>query len=250
MTSTSNKPHGITARGNRARGNRARGNPVAGRTEEDTLLDAARACVLAVGLRRTTLTDVARRAGVSRMTIYRRWPDMGALMADLMTREWGEITRAAMAAAGGPPPGVEPGDAPAPGGPISRDGDATGRPTGSDGDAGSARRRFVTAVVAAGRALRHHPVFRRILELDPEILLPYLIDRRGRSQDQMLTMMTAAIAGATDGSVRAGDPGLLARSVLLTVQGFVLSLPTMADSAGESDLDEQLRVMLDRFLAP
>ena len=58
------------------------------RTDESLLLDAARECILAVGWRRTTLTDVARRAGVSRMTIYRIWPDMQTLLADLMTREW------------------------------------------------------------------------------------------------------------------------------------------------------------------
>ena len=55
---------------------------------DDALLDAARASIVAVGWRRSTLTDVARRAGVSRMTIYRRWPDMQSLVADLMTREW------------------------------------------------------------------------------------------------------------------------------------------------------------------
>src|SRR3954464_11469412 len=66
-------------------------NRASSRTEEDTLLDAARDCVLAVGLRRTTLTDVARRAGVSRMTMYRRWPDMATLIADLMTREFGAL---------------------------------------------------------------------------------------------------------------------------------------------------------------
>jgi AcrR family transcriptional regulator len=202
------------------------------RTEEDTLLDAARACVLAVGLRRTTLTDVARRAGVSRMTIYRRWPDMTALVGDLMTREWGALTRAAMAAAAG--------DGPSPDGL---------RPAG-DGS-GPARGRFVAAIVAATRALRHHPVFHRIVELDPEILLPYLVDRRGRSQDQMLAMMVAAIdAGAADGSIRAGDAGLLARGVLLATQGFVLSLPTMTDGFDEDDLDAQLRLLLDRYLRP
>ena len=46
----------------------------------DLALDAARESILAVGWSRTTLTDVARRAGVSRMTIYRKWPDMGALL--------------------------------------------------------------------------------------------------------------------------------------------------------------------------
>ncbi|MGC9665513.1 TetR/AcrR family transcriptional regulator [Planosporangium sp. 12N6] len=199
-------------------------NNAASRTEEDTLLDAARAVILAVGLRRTTLTDVARRAGVSRMTIYRRWPDMTALVADLMTREWGAITRAALAAA-------EAGSA---------------EPVG-----GTARQPLVAAFVAAAGTLRHHPVFRRIVELDPEILLPYLVDRRGRSQDQMLEMLTAAIGhGTADGSIRPGDPGLLARGMLLTAQGFVLSAQTMTDGYDETDLDGQLHLLLDRYLAP
>src|SRR4028118_1689679 len=65
---------------------------------DDPLLDAARECILAVGWRRTTLTEVARRAGVSRMTLYRRWPDMQSLLADLMTRGGAAI---AVAAPGG-----------------------------------------------------------------------------------------------------------------------------------------------------
>ncbi len=44
---------------------------------DDQILDAARSCVLDFGLRRTTLAEVARRAGVSRPTVYRRWPDTG-----------------------------------------------------------------------------------------------------------------------------------------------------------------------------
>ncbi|GAA1824844.1 TetR/AcrR family transcriptional regulator [Planosporangium flavigriseum] len=211
MTSSCNKPSGLNKQGSR--------------TEEDALLDAARAGVLAVGLRRTTLTDVARRAGVSRMTIYRRWPDMTALVGDLMTREWGTLTQTAMAVAAGE--------------------------DGAAGGGNSARQRLVAAIVAAARALRQHPVFRRIVELDPEILLPYLVDRRGRSQDQMLAMVTAAIAaGAADGSIRAGDPALLARGVLLAAQGFVVSLRTMTDGFDEDDLDGQLRLLLDRYLVP
>ncbi|HEV7900219.1 MAG TPA: helix-turn-helix domain-containing protein [Planosporangium sp.] len=218
--------------------NKAGREQQAGRTEEDTLLDAARACVLAVGLRRTTLTDVARRAGVSRMTIYRRWPDMRALVGDLMTREWGALTRTAMAAAEGSPSGA---------------GNGAGNGAGAvDGADRTARQRFVAAIVAGTRALRHHPVFRRIVELDPEILLPYLVDRRGRSQDEMLAMMTAAIAGgAADGSVRGGDPGLLARGALLAAHGFAVSLQTMTDDGYDEDaLDAQLRLLLDRYLQP
>ena len=65
----------------------------------DSYLDAARACILDVGWRRTTLTEVAKRAGVSRMTIYRAWPDMGSLLGDLMTREWVGIAAATQVAA-------------------------------------------------------------------------------------------------------------------------------------------------------
>src|SRR3954454_21434720 len=65
-------------------------------SDGDAMLDAVRDCVLAVGVRRTTLTDVARRAGVSRMTLYRRWPDVRSLVGDLMTREWVDVAMRAM----------------------------------------------------------------------------------------------------------------------------------------------------------
>jgi AcrR family transcriptional regulator len=112
--------------------------------------------VLRVGLRRTTLTDVASRAGVSRMTMYRRWPDMKSLVGDLMTREWGSLVGAAAERAEG----------------------------------GSPRERIVDGVVGAVAALREHPVFRRIVDVDPETLLPYLVDRRGTSQDLILARLT------------------------------------------------------------
>src|SRR5215831_7673753 len=120
---------------------------------QSAYLDAARACILDVGWRRTTLTEVARRAGVSRMTIYRAWPDMPSVLGDLMTREWGEVVASAVTEA-----------------------DAT---TGTDA---SAADRLVAEVVATVRALRDNELFVRIVELDPELLLPYLLTRRGRSQ--------------------------------------------------------------------
>src|SRR2546421_4014462 len=55
------------------------------------VLDATRAAVLAVGVRRTTLTDVARRAGVSRMTLYRLVPDVTTLILEVMTREFAAL---------------------------------------------------------------------------------------------------------------------------------------------------------------
>src|SRR6476620_3117902 len=110
-----------------------RHNPSIERRPEDTYLDAARDAILAVGWSRTTLTDIARRAGVSRMTLYRRWPDTQTLLADLMTREWGHVVAAAA---------------------DDRDGDSLDR--------------IARGIVATVQALRANALLRRIVDVDPE----------------------------------------------------------------------------------
>jgi len=176
-------------------------------------LDAARACILDVGWRRTTLTEVARRAGVSRMTIYRTWSDMPAVLGDLMTREWGEVVARAVTEA---------------------DAALGKRATAAD--------RIVAEVVATTRALRENELFLRIVELDPELLLPYLLTRRGRSQEAIAELTAGRVReGQQDGSVRAGDPVAIARTLLLATHGFVLSAHTMVDDeVSEDDLDAKL----------
>src|SRR3569833_2238657 len=57
-----------------------RRSSVAGRMSDDPILDAAHAQVMAGGVRRATLTDIASRAGVSRMTVYRRYPDVRSVL--------------------------------------------------------------------------------------------------------------------------------------------------------------------------
>lgn len=175
----------------------------------DPVLDAAREVVLAVGVRRTTLTEVARRAGLSRMTIYRRWPDVRALVADLMTREWVLVA---------------------------------GRFATEDP---------VTAAVAVVRALRDHPLWRKIVEVDPELLLPYLLRRRGSSHEAMLSLVESAlIRGQALGTVRSGDPARLAGAIMLTAQSFLLSGPAMLTPLTRDDLDAELTTLLERYLRP
>jgi AcrR family transcriptional regulator len=190
-------------------------------------LDAARACILDVGWRRTTLTEVARRAGVSRMTIYRTWPDMAAVLGDLMTREWGEVVATAVA--------------------------DDGAPDHADSDSSATvADHLVAIVVATVRALRDNELFLRIVELDPELLLPYLLTRRGRSQ-QAIAELTAdrIVAGQAEGSIRAGDPVTMARALLLAVQGFVLSTHTMVDDdVTEEALDAELAHLVRRAVTP
>src|SRR3954449_10789992 len=124
------------------------------REPRDAYLDAARDCILDVGWRRTTLTEVARRAGVSRMTIYRTWADMPTLLGDLMTREWAGVVTDHVSAEG---PAVA---------------------------------RITKGIVGTVRQLRRNELFVRIVELDPELILPYLFSRRGRSQELILGLTT------------------------------------------------------------
>ena len=188
------------------------------RVDEDAVLDAARDCVLAIGVRRTTLTDIARRAGVSRMTLYRRWPDVRTLVGDLMTREWLALAAEVVSET-----------------------------------SGDARTRLVDTLVTGTRRIREHPLFRKIVEVDPERLLPYLVTRLGASQTAYLRLIeTELIAGHADGTVRVGVPARQARSVLLIVQSFALSLPTMTGEGELTDdaFDDELRHILNSALAP
>ncbi|MEV0583423.1 helix-turn-helix domain-containing protein [Nonomuraea sp. NPDC050310] len=161
------------------------------------MLDAARECVLAYGVRRTTLTDVARRAGVSRMTLYRGWPDVRSLVGDLMTREWTAVLD-----------GLDLSDP-------------------------------VRAIVAGVRAMRAHPLWRKIVEADPELLLPYLLDRRGGTHEAILAALEPA----------AGSPAQ-ARALLLVAQSFLISAPTMLGPVTLDELDAELTLLLERYLSP
>lgn len=59
------------------------------RNEEigDLVLDAARRCLIRSAGRRVTVSEVAREAGVSRPTVYRRWLDITEIVRTLLTRE-------------------------------------------------------------------------------------------------------------------------------------------------------------------
>jgi len=198
-----------------------RHNPEGERSPDDAYLDAAREAILAVGWSRTTLTDIARRAGVSRMTLYRRWPDTQTLLADLMTREWGYVV--------------------------------TGAGVGTTGD-GDGLDRIARGIVATVQSLRANALLRRIVDVDPEVLLPYLLDRRGRSQEMVADALAALIAqGQKEKSIRRGDPVVLARSLVLACHGFTLSAHTMSEDgtrdADVAHLDAELDQLVRRYLA-
>lgn len=182
------------------------------------ILDATRSSVLDFGIRRTTLTDIARRAGVSRMTVYRRYPSVDAVLRDLMTREFGGVLEATAAAA---------------------------RDAGPDG-----RSRLRRQVVAGVRGLREHVLLRKVVDAEPELLLPYVLGRLGASQHLALALIADAVAaGQADGSIRAGAPDVIAHGVLLVAQSFLLSAGTV-EAVRVGELDAELERIVDAAIAP
>ncbi|MFG7946734.1 TetR/AcrR family transcriptional regulator, partial [Streptomyces cacaoi] len=187
------------------------------RKSEDDILDAARACVESFGVRRTTLTDVARRAGVSRPTVYRYWPDISSLVGDLMTRELKAVFAASVAEA-----------------------------TETE-----ARPRIVHGCTGTVRAVWHHSMFRRFLDSEAELLATYVFQRLGSSQHAALDLLHAQLTeGQRDGSVRPGEPAELARIVLLTAQSIGVSRRLVDDTLSEEALLDSLARLLDGYLRP
>jgi hypothetical protein len=99
-------------------------------------------------------------------------------------------------------------------------------------------------VVGGARRLAADPLFQRLLDVDPELLLPYVTMRRGGMQRMAVTALTAALADG-DGSLRPGDPATMAAAVELAVRGFVLA----AHAEDPPDWAE-LERMIDAYLTP
>ncbi|OXR47158.1 putative HTH-type transcriptional regulator [Nocardia cerradoensis] len=179
------------------------------------ILAAGRACVEEFGVRRTTLSEVARRAGVSRPTVYRRWPDTRSLIAELLVRELSEIV-------------------------------ATSIPT-----EGPARARLVEGIVSGAAELRSNPLFAKIFRIDTDLMLTYVFGRLGRNQRQLIQVFSSAVReGQRDGSIRAGDPDHLATMLLLIGQSTVQSAGTVSHLLDDAGLDVELARVVDRYLRP
>lgn len=175
----------------------------------NTLLDATSASILDVGLRRTTLVDVARRAGVSRMTVYRQFDDLHTLVAALLTREITALL-------------TEVGEEVAP--------------------LATARERLVEACTRTVERLREHALFHRLLDLDPELLLPFVFERFGSSQRASRELIAQQLR-EQDGSIRDLDVEAAATAIQLICQSFVFSARLVDPGAMK-----ELRHVLDGYL--
>ncbi|MGH8492107.1 MAG: TetR/AcrR family transcriptional regulator [Moraxellaceae bacterium] len=110
------------------------------------ILDAAYALFLDFGFRRMTMEDVAKRVGVSRITIYRHYRDKDALFQAVALREGRRTLRH-----------------------IQLELASVSKP----------EELFVESFVLSARQARNHPLIKRLLETEPEWLLPHLTIKSG-----------------------------------------------------------------------
>ncbi|MGF1429635.1 TetR/AcrR family transcriptional regulator [Kitasatospora sp. LaBMicrA B282] len=184
------------------------------RSVDDAILDAAAELIVHLGPRRTQLAEIARRAGVSRPTVYRRWPDVRAIVGALLTRE-------ILATVAGLAPAAED------------------------------RESFVAAVVETAVRLRDHAVLGSLLRSDPDTLVEYVVERLGASQQGMIDALRTAIErGQAHGSIRPGRPTELAAMVLLIAQSTVQSHRMVAPLLPEPAWRHELSAALNGYLKP
>lgn len=181
---------------------------------EERILDAAASCVLAYGVDRVTLAEIARRAGISRPTVYRRFPDTRSILAALLTSR---ITHALDDVAS---PGV-------------------------------GREPLVERMVAVAERLRHDDVIMTVLHQAPDLAMFYLSERLGTSQQILLDTVAGEIKTAQDeGSVRPGDARQLAAMCLLIAQSTILSARLVEPILDAATLVGELTRALNGYLTP
>lgn len=187
------------------------------RSLSDQILDAAASCVVAYGVDRVTLAEIARRAGVSRPTVYRRFPDTQSILAALLTaRIVGVLDE-----------------------------------TGSQGPGRSA---LVDRMVEVAARLRHDEVIMAVLHSAPEVAMVYIAERLGTSQQILIDALAGELKLAQEVSskgdrVRAGDPRQLATMCLLITQSAIQSAQMVEPILDADALAVELTHALNGYLA-
>jgi AcrR family transcriptional regulator len=176
----------------------------------DRIMDAGLEQFIRFGLRRSTVDDVAKRAGVSRVTVYRRFRNKDGLVSACLMRESRRFLNRLDAA-------VE--------------------------DLPRMEDRVVEGFVVTLRAIQSHPLMGGLLRLEPEVVLPFFTTESGAVLIAMREHLARHFREAGD---VAGDPGPVAELMVRVVVSFLLN-PTSCIDVSD---DDQARAFARRYLAP
>jgi AcrR family transcriptional regulator len=172
----------------------------------ERIVDAAFRAVERFGLSRFTMDDVARVAGVSRQSVYRYFDSKDALIVALVYREEEAFIEGVRAA------------------------------HSAHENLEDAMRE---AILFCLRTAREHPLLDRLLESEPDALLPFLTTR-GAGVIGRARRVIEALAGERDGV----DPSLVHRTADLAVRAIVSYTLTPSDDPPEDVAREVARVLV------
>jgi AcrR family transcriptional regulator len=181
---------------------------------DDRILDAAARLLQLTGNRKPPIAELARQAGVSRPTVYRRYADSEAVIRALWEREIGRLL----------------GETPR---------------TADD------RAALVAQGVELADRISSSETLGRTFSADQPLLARYIVDRLGGGQRVLLGVLREAIAAAQrGGTVRKGRPDELAAMTLLIAQSAIQSRRMIAEFLPDTAWRRELGRAIDGYLAP
>lgn len=179
------------------------------------ILDAALAEYLAHGFRRTSVDDVARRAGIGRATIYRRFATRDDLVQAVLVREtqrfFADIAQATRAL-----------------------------PTLAE--------RLVEGFVVGLRTARRQPLLQRMLRDEPETALPFLTTRGEPAMAVMREFLVRQYLECC--GERGAPPDARPAEVAEILARLCVSLVLTQETCLPLRTDEETRASARRYLAP
>ncbi|MHB9756814.1 TetR/AcrR family transcriptional regulator [Streptomyces sp. BYX5S] len=179
------------------------------------LLDAAYEQFCRMGIKRSTMADVARIAGVSRITVYRRFATKEALVEQVVRREFRRYFD-----------------------------QFTAEIRGAD----TVAERVVVGFVGSLRAIRHNRLIGGLMEVEPDTVVPSLTADGGRTQYVVQQFVAARLrqeqrAGHVAEEV---DVDVVAEMMVRVCTSFLVVPSHVIDL----DDDERMRQVARQFLVP
>ncbi|GAB2840947.1 TetR/AcrR family transcriptional regulator [Actinocorallia aurea] len=179
------------------------------------ILDGALEQFARSGIQRSTMEDVARRAGLSRMTVYRRFATKEALVAHLVRREFRRYFAR-----------------------FLRD----------IAEAETVADRVVLGFVSSLRAVLGNPLIGGLIDSEPDVIVSSMVRDEGRTLAvvrQFVADQLRREQGA--GHVRADLNVDVAAELMVRISASFLAIPTLLPGL---DQDDQLAAMAREFIVP
>ncbi|MFD4358151.1 TetR family transcriptional regulator [Nocardia sp. NPDC058518] len=182
----------------------------------DRILDAAYALLTRHGLRRTTIADVVRESGVSKATVFRRFPGRAELFDTLMSREVARFLSD-----------------------LEVRLDTVEDPVD----------RLVETFVRFCEVAPHNVVLRRLVETDPETVLPQLTTQA----EPILAFGRAFMLGELKKLTEAGyrltaSPEVCTDLITRLSHSYILLPPTLPDFADLERIRDLFRATVVRMI--